>query len=238
MELAPGDVALSRQRDCREGPPLVASLRRTSAPAGGADKVFCIGLNKTGTTSLAAALEGLGYRLDDQSLAERLLPHWLRRDFDAIVAHAAGADAFQDIPFSLPFTYQALHMAYPQARFVLSLRDSPQEWYDSVLRFTRRIHGGSLPTARQLRDSGYGYPGFLHDAQFGTVPGLTEADPFDRAAHLRFYTAHRYAVTAYFRGSGRLLVLNPARPDSYAALCRFLGRSPVLERMPHLNRTV
>lgn len=34
-------------------------------------KVFCVGRNKTGTTTLFDALQGLGYRMGDQLTAEK-----------------------------------------------------------------------------------------------------------------------------------------------------------------------
>ena len=203
---------------------------------GGAGKVFCVGLNKTGTTSLAAALRELGYRVADQPEAERLLPCWQRRDFAPIVAFAAGADAFQDIPFSLPFTYQALHAAYPEARFILSLRESAEAWYDSQMRFMVRLYG-RVPDAEDLRGTRYGYPGFMYEAKRAQLPELGDDALFDRTSHLEFYERHRRNVLQYFGDSPRFLVLNPAWPDSYARLCRFLDRPPQRERMPHLNRS-
>ena len=48
-------------------------------------KVFCIGLNKTGTTSLELALQELGYRMGNQPTAELLIEPWARRDFGPII---------------------------------------------------------------------------------------------------------------------------------------------------------
>jgi hypothetical protein len=66
-------------------------------------KVFCIGRNKTGTTSMARAVVSLGFKLGKQSRAERLLEDWGKRDFCRIIRYCKSADAFQDIPFSLRF---------------------------------------------------------------------------------------------------------------------------------------
>ena len=85
-----------------------------------AAKVFVIGRNKTGTTSVAAALQSLGYRLGSQPQAELLMEDWARRDFRSIIRFCRGADAFQDIPFSLPRTYAAMDRAFPGSRFVLN----------------------------------------------------------------------------------------------------------------------
>ena len=212
-----------------------AARRGKIALPDGAGKVFCLGLNKTGTTTMEAALRELGYDMGSQRRGEKLLQHWLARDFASILAFARTADAFQDIPFSLPFTYQALDMAFPQAKFILTVRSSADEWYDSMVRFTVEFFGlNRLPTAAELRASSYRYPGYMYDAQCGTVPG-TDRDPFDRDAHLRFYKTHIYNVRAYFRNSPRLAVINVAQPASYRALCGFLGRRPMRETFEHLN---
>ena len=69
-----------------------------------AEKIFCIGLSKTGSTSLERALKDLGYRLGDQHQGELLLPVYAARNFRPIVEFCLTADAFQDAPFSFPFT--------------------------------------------------------------------------------------------------------------------------------------
>lgn len=200
-----------------------------------AGKVFCIGINKTGTTSLEAALATLGYRMGSQQEGEQLLPHWLKRDFAPIVEFARTAEAFQDIPFSLPYTYLHLDAHFPEAKFILSIRDSAEQWYESVVHFTRSLFlSGLLPTAEEMKRFTYCYPGFFHDAQCKVVPGIG-ADPFDRDANMAFYEAHNYQVASYFRYSGRLLVINLAATGSYRAMCDFLGRAPAAGGFPHLN---
>ena len=67
-------------------------------------KVFSIGRNKTGSTSIAQALKTLGYTLGDQPQAELLMTDWQVRDFKKIITFCKTADAFQDVPFSNDFT--------------------------------------------------------------------------------------------------------------------------------------
>ena len=47
----------------------------------GKPKIFGIGMNKTGTTSLKAAMQELGYVTGRQSSAEKLIEDWAQRDF-------------------------------------------------------------------------------------------------------------------------------------------------------------
>ncbi|NNK80793.1 MAG: hypothetical protein HKO93_04780, partial [Flavobacteriales bacterium] len=63
-------------------------------------KIFCIGANKTGTTSVEKALIDLGYRMGDQKKALHLIEDYKRREFKPIIRFCKTADAFQDAPFS------------------------------------------------------------------------------------------------------------------------------------------
>jgi hypothetical protein len=89
--------------------------------------VFCIGRNRTGTTSLQRALQDLGFKLGVQAAAELLLHHWAPREFGPIVRYCKTAQAFQDTPFSLPYTYQIVDYAFPGWKFILSIRDDEDE---------------------------------------------------------------------------------------------------------------
>ena len=98
-------------------------------------KIFVIGSNKTGTTSLGAALKNLGFRLGSQLEAELLLDDWAQRNFRRLIKYCRSAEAFQDIPFSLDYTFQAMDAAFPNSKFILSVRDSADQWYQSLTRF-------------------------------------------------------------------------------------------------------
>ena len=73
------------------------------------DKVFGIGLSRTGTVSLTAALKGLGYKA-------KHYPHLLK-----VIETAEAYDAVTDSPV-VPYM-ETLARLYPRARFVLTVRD-------------------------------------------------------------------------------------------------------------------
>ncbi len=54
---------------------------------------------------MAKAFSELGLVVGVQWLAERLLYDWARRDFRRLFLYCYTAQAFQDTPFSLPFTF-------------------------------------------------------------------------------------------------------------------------------------
>lgn len=73
--------------------------------AAGKVKFFCIGRNKTGTTSLKSAFEDLGYPVGNQRKAEILTgKYYFEGNFQPIVDYCKTAQVFQDVPFSYPNT--------------------------------------------------------------------------------------------------------------------------------------
>ena len=212
------------------------SLAMDGQPGG--RKVFCVGRNKTGTTTMAAALRSLGFTVGLQARGEMLRGDWARRDFGRIVALCRTADAFQDVPFSLADTFRAVDAAFPGSKFVLTVRDSPEQWFESLVRFHTKIVGkGRVPTADDLREFEYRYKGYLWDA-FVSNYGTDETRLYDRDAYVASYLAYNASVTEHFGDrSDALLVLNVGDADAMERLCVFLGVDRGNRTMPHLNRT-
>lgn len=213
-------------------------MARWATPDMHAGKVFCIGRNKTGTTSVVRALQDMGYRLGNQRAGGLLLEDWARRDFRRIVDLARSADAFQDIPFSLPFSYQALDAAFAGSKFILTVRSNAQACYDSVVRFHSAIVGKSVPPrAEELKAFAYVHPGWLWKSQ-QLVYGATEKTLYDRETYMRHYVIHNLNVVDYFRcRPGQLLVLDLGGPEPMQHLCSFLGIAFSGQSMPHLNHS-
>ena len=199
-------------------------------------KVFCIGSNKTGTSSMAELLRALGFTIGSQPAAELLIEDWARRDFRRIVEYCRTADAFQDIPFSLPYTFQAVDVAFPGSKFILTVRSNSDEWFDSLVRFhSQGINQGRLPTPGTLKSRHYHYPGYLWRAQ-ELIFGIDETTLYQRRLYVAHYERHIASIRDYFlhRG-GDLLEVNVADEDSVARICRHLGENVVPLSMPHLN---
>jgi hypothetical protein len=199
-------------------------------------KLFCIGFNKTGTTSLACALAMLGLRVGDQNRAELLIDDWARRDFRRLIAYCRTADAFQDVPFSLAHTYAVLDHAFPGSKFVHTERNSGDEWFDSLTRFHMKLLGKrQLPTPAEMRDFEYLEAGWFWRAH-QLVYGVNESNLYDRRHYVAQYELHNRQVKDYFRHRRNdLLILNVGQRNAMAALCRFLEVDHGGRQMPHLN---
>jgi hypothetical protein len=164
-------------------------------------RVFGIGLNKTGTTSLHAALQALGYRS---------LHHGGPESADAVaraareglplLTHLGDYDAFSDIQL-LAVRFAVLDEQYPGSRFILTTRDL-DGWLDSRRRHVERN------VARHQRGE--------YDGTFLTV---------DIEAWTARWMEHTSSVQAHFaERPGDLLVLDLAKGAGWDVLCPFLGR--------------
>ena len=210
----------------------IFSLNRKYNP-----KIFCIGRNKTGTTSLEKAFIDLGYAMGNQQKAELLLPHYINNNFKPIIDYARSARVFQDSPFSYPETYKHLDKAYPGSKFILTIRDSPEQWYKSIIAFHAGIFGhGQIPTAEDLKNAGYVYKGWIWQLN-SFLYKTPENDPYNREMLMAHYEKHNRDIMEYFEGRNDLLVINISQPGSYHMFCNFIGNKPLYKEFPWENRT-
>ena len=175
-------------------------------------RTFCIGLNRTGTGTLRAAFEQLGYR------ASRHAPSDIRayRDGDtaALMRRATAFDFLSDLPW--PLIYRQLHDRFGEAaRYILTTRSSAELWVESQKRHTESIHPGTISTRVAY---GYKYPHGV-EAHF--------AD---------FYERHNQEVRTFFAGRPEIFAEycvdeNPG----WGPICALLGREIPDAPFPHKN---
>jgi hypothetical protein len=184
-----------QEKQRRSGP---KSRRNLPPPRTDRPKIFCIGFHKTGTTSLKAALQVLGYSIKGpsgrgnadlaanvESIARRLVPKY---------------DAFQDNPWPIIFPF--LDREFPGSKFILTLRDSDQ-WIGSIV-----DHFGKKETKMRA-----------------WIYGPAHADPSgNEAVYVARYERHNREVIEYFKDRpGDLLVLDLSAGEAWPRICGFLG---------------
>jgi hypothetical protein len=208
---------------------------------GNKSKVFCIGMNKTGTTSLKAALAEFGYKVGNQPDAERLLPNYLQGNFEPIINYCKTANAFQDIPFSYTETFPYLDKAYPGSKFILTIRDNADEWYNSLTRFHAKIFNTTdkkPPTAKQLKDKldyrgrNWFYKSIVEAFQ------TDDQNPYNEKVLKTYYDNHIKVIESYFDNRPNdLLKINIKDTNSYARLASFLSKKPLRDQFLWKNKT-
>lgn len=202
-------------------------------------KIFCIGLNKTGTTSLLSAMEDLGYKVGNQLEAEKMFDDWIKRDFSRYKKYCRKAEFFQDVPFSLPYTFIAMDQAFSGSKFILTIRDNEEQWYNSLTRFQGKLWGkeGRIPTSEDLKQANYIYKGRPWYTKKHIHP-VSEDNPYDKDILLDYYRTHNKNVIDYFRHRPNdLLVLNVGEKDAYKKLINFLGVNSERTEFPWENKT-
>jgi Sulfotransferase domain len=158
-------------------------------------KIFLIGFNKTGTTSIEAALKDLGFIMGDQEKGELLLHSIAKGNYNGLAELISYGEAFQDVPFSLPNMYKRLHKEYPNARFILSTRNSKEEWYNSITKYHAKLWScGAIPSRKELEQANYSYPGFALE-YLETVFGKVD---YDSELYMNIYEKHNNDVRRYF----------------------------------------
>ena len=99
-------------------------------------KVFCISMQKTGTTSVGVFFKQLGYNVADWSISHKnnWAYYWENGDFETIFRSKDFIDnqVVEDAPWWAPECYKVLYHRVPTAKFILFTRNSDQ-WFNSML---------------------------------------------------------------------------------------------------------
>jgi hypothetical protein len=180
------------------------------------EKVFGIGLSRTGTTSLTEALRLLGYKAVHCPLSiVALNGKGLKLSTDIV----SRFDAFTDSPVAR--MYKELDGAFPGSKFILTIRPL-ERWMDSMRRMRPSFFLlKALPKVRQLARDLSGTTSFSDDV-----------------ALAKAFVGHSRHVREYFgeRLGKDLLVLDVSAADAWDRLCAFLGQEKPSRPFPHYNR--
>lgn len=204
----------------------------------GKQKIFCIGQNKTGTTSLKKTFEDLGFVVGNQRKAEQLLPAYKNKDFSSIIAYCKTGRVFQDFPFSFAETYRHLDKAYPNSKFILSVRNNPEQWYKSLTKFHSKNNvNGTLPNKQDLQNSEYVWKGWMWEIMRLNYD-TPEDDLYNKEILMKRYIDYNAAVIDYFKERPNdLLVINLAEEGAYQKFCKFLNLKTNRTDFPWENKT-
>lgn len=205
----------------------------------GKKKIFCIGLNKTGTTSLKKTFKDLDFIVGNQRRAAKLLDDYIDGNFESIIQYCTSAQVFQDSPFSFPETFKYLDMAYPNSKFILAIRNSPEQWYNSLVKFHSKFYGeGKVPTADDLKNTKRyvkeGRPWKVNQRVFKSP----KDDPYNKKSLIKFYIDYNAAVKEYFNDRPEdLIVINVSKKNDYQNLMSFLDIDSPFSNFPWENKT-
>jgi hypothetical protein len=202
-------------------------------------KIFCIGSNKTGTTSLKREFEELGFKVGNQRQAELLARDIIAKDYQTLIDYCKSAQVFQDVPFSQNDIYKVLDQNFPNSKFVLSVRDSSEQWYDSLTKFHAKMFGnGEIPNWDVLRNTRYVYRGWAFE-NIKEIFGVSEHyNPYDKRILINHYENRNEEIIYYFKNRPNdLLVINLSDNNAYKKFCNFIGVQSYKDSFPWENKT-
>lgn len=196
-------------------------------------QVIGAGFGRTGTLSLKAALEQLGfgpcYHMYELLGHLDHAPYWIaanKGDPDALRMPLAEYQATVDWPGCV--FWSDLCDLYPEAKVVLSVRP-PERWYDSFRETVGAVISGPRPAdlPETFTPMFEVSDGIVRDRSFGAAFDLDDADKV-----IASYEAHNAAVRAAV-APPRLLEFDVAQ--GWEPLCAFLGVPVPGGEFPNVN---
>jgi hypothetical protein len=192
--------------------------------------VFCIGIQRTGTTSFGdfcqetLRLKRRGYEMSSLNDWTR---HWMNGDYERIFASAdfRTGEVFEDDPWWCPQFYEVLAARFPQAKFVLITRDQ-DKWFKSLT-----THSGG----RSLGDTDIHARVYKREREFEALKSSGASrrrigwQGLELAGHEEHYKAcyqeHTDNVLAFFakEPADRFLHIELEDPDKWRKVAKFLG---------------
>lgn len=182
-----------------------------------AEFVFGIGLSRTATSSLAEALRMLGYPAKHYPPIARVEGAACRLDWPWWMNRFRAAT---DIPVSA--TYRELARRFPNAKFVLTLRDEDQWLHSCERHFTP-----------ERFEAAQAVPRFAEGLALNRH--LYGANVFEEALFRERFRRHAEEAEAFLSGTGRLLAADFCGKQGWEALCGFLGKPAPDAPFPRTN---
>ena len=194
------------------------------------EKIFGIGLSRTGTTSLTSALNVLGYKSIHY-------PDFYLKNFLKIKIAEDELKNFEtltDVPVA--YLFKEMDLQYPNAKFILTIRDE-DSWLKSVHKFFTRPEGNSskgqlIDFLRCLKSKNEKWRKvyILRHLVYG-------AFKFNDKKYLKGYKKHNAAVIHHFKDrEHKLLVVNLIKEENkWGEICSFIGQPIPDKAFPHNN---
>lgn len=214
------------------------------------NKLFGIGANKTGSTSLKLVFSILGLRAANQNAGELTTQQLAKGNFAPLIKFVEQYDAFQDTPFAAKSYYAQLDALFPNSKFILTIRE-PEEWFNSFLRHNQRQLGldpeNTKISLEDLDGKDYLYNGFrqlkfesdwlLSIDQKYTAKKCWDLS-FNKDHFIDLYIQRNKEVARHFsERPDDLLVIDITKEKTTEKIVNFLNLpKQLVTDMPHLNK--
>jgi len=189
------------------------------------EKIFNIGLHRTGTSSLADALTKLGYKVWHGPYFKKLENNYYEK-FDALTDTQVKGKNQPD------FNYKKLYEKFPNAKFILTVRKDKDKWCESIYKSNRFFKGYRL-----FIPEDYITTNFCKDLVYPKdikkrISELTKQDLID------IFDKHNNDIIKFFKdnnASDKLLIFDITNGDGWEELCGFLNKPVPKNKYPKIN---
>ena len=123
-------------------------------------KIFCIGYNKTGTTTIGKSLEILGYR--NSSFNQKVWREYYKKgDIDSLINYTSKFESFDDLPWLLADIFPIMDERFPNSKFIYLEREA-EAWKRSFYNWAYK-HNGEYPDMEKSFNSYQDHKSFVLD---------------------------------------------------------------------------
>lgn len=188
------------------------------------NKIFCIGFNKTGTTSLVEFLKSMKYKIFPENIVFKegssYFEDFKNGNYSKLYNLIENYDVFKDRPWNQNDFYKNLSELYPTAKFILTTRDV-DDWWESYQRWDKKIKLREMWYYKLVSQTCYMVDSFLD------YPNESK----------EIYIKRNNEILEYFKNNERFLELPLKSNDKLEMLSNFLDNKKI-KKYPHLNKTI
>ncbi len=214
------------------------------------NKAFCIGAHKTGTTTLNAVMNILGYDCAPQheieiSTVDQVQYGIYRELFNKV----GNYDFFQDSPFAQGTIFVALDAYFPNSKFILTYRE-PEEWFNSLTKFHQKILNKNVLGKSEIENFRYLREDYvLKNTEFYYISEIDEKNKlkvnynwnllYNKEHYIDLYKKRRDEIIKYFQRRPKdLLILDITKEKDISKIASFLELPEFINfTFPKINST-
>lgn len=154
-------------------------------------KIFCLSMQKTGTTSVGQFFKDFGYKVATYQVSAQneWSLSWFRGDYEKIFKSESfiNNQVFEDNPWWYDDFYKIIYHRFPESKFILVERDA-NKWFDSMVN-----HSGGKSLGNTHRHAKlYGRMPEYHNISDGSVNAYTEV--VDNLLDIKESHRHQYKM--------------------------------------------
>ena len=187
------------------------------------NKVFVIGFNKTGTTSMTEALTKLGFKFCPEYVVYNgslnYFQDQISKKYDSLFKLVDKYDAFEDRPWNHTDFYKELDKYAPNSKFILTIRDV-NNWLSSYERWGKRVGLKNNWYYNLVSNECYGIDDFLSNKE----------------VMKKKYEERNQEIMEYFKDTNKLFVMDIEKNLGWKGLCEFLDKPIPTSKFPNTNK--